>query len=143
MSEYDTYNFLAEGSVIRHTKGLPWVTLGRQSYRAKSPKYHHTEWPGPTPSAWYGTVFNPPSNPTSAVSLSETCANDLIRSNVCKANASCQLGIISGMQPELVQLSSDPSLNTRDFQHGRTMHKQCIDHQVQSFFGTQGAVGTA
>lgn len=143
MSEYDTYNFLAEGSVFGSPNGLPWVTLARRSYRAQDPQYHHTEWPGPTPSAWYGTIFDPPSNPTSAVTLSESCANDLIRENVCRSDASCQLGIVSAMQPHLIRLTSDRSLNDENFKLGRTLHKHCVDTQIQSFFGTRGAVGTA
>lgn len=142
MSEYDMYNFLAEGSAFGSPNGLPWVTLARRSYRHENPRYHHTEWPGPVPSAWHGTIFDPPSNPTSAASLSQTCAGDLIRSNVCRVNTSCQLGILSAIWPQLVQRSSD-TRDDVDFRQGRTLHKQCVDRQIQSYFGPRGAVGTA
>jgi len=142
MSAEDVYNLMAVESVLGSPLALPWVTLARQSWRTANPSYRHTEWPGPTPSAWYGTIFEPPKNPTAAVNLAESCADDLIRNNMCRGNPSCQLGVLAGVNSNMVN-TADPTIDPGQFAVGRALQQQCVAVQVSSFFGQRGGIGSA
>jgi hypothetical protein len=143
MTSYDAYNFASKNTVFGSPHGLPWVTSPVPFLNQKVSENRHLEWPQPAPTAWYGSLFRPPTNPTSARTVRGECLAHILRNNVCAGDFSCQLGALSLAYPQAVDEKSVSRAQPRQFAIGQQLERHCVASAVNSFFSLSPSPGLA